>query len=154
MNAARELDVMRRETHALIARSEQQLRGSGQEPLGTATCTALLAHHNQWYVGKVSGALRDGGCVVLPYVLNGADAVGTAAAEQPDLILVEDALEMLSGQEVVRQIRALCPDTIIAAQVPYSDGIGAMTDAGAVAVFTRQVPPAEVGKALLSLIWR
>lgn len=154
MNAARESDVVRRETDALIARSEQQLRGSGEEPLGTASCTALLAHRNPWYVGKVAAALRDGGCDVLPDVLNGADAVGTAAAEQPDLILVEDTLEMLSGEEVVRQLRALCPDAIIAAQVAYSDSIGAMTDAGAAAVFTRQVPPAEVGQALLSLVGR
>lgn len=154
MNAARELDVTRRETDALIARSEEQLRSSGQEPLGTAACTVLLAHRNAWYVGQVCGALVDVGCVVLPQVRNGADAVGLAAAEQPDLVLVEDALEMLTGEEVVRQIRELCPNAVIVAQVAYGDGIGAMTDAGASAVFTRQVPPAEVAQGLLSLIGR
>lgn len=152
MDAARELEILRRHQDALITRTHEQLQESGSHPLGTAATTVVLVHRNEWFVGKLTEALHDSGCVVLPRVENGADAVGLLAAEQPNLVLVEDKVSMLPGARVVRQIRRLCPDTIIAAQVGCGDDVGPMLDAGAAHVFTRQVPPAEVAVALLSLL--
>lgn len=152
MDAARELEVLRRQQDALVARTQEQLRVCGTHPLGIAETTVVLVHRSEWFVDKVSEALRAGGCVVLSDVANGADAVGVVAAEQPDLVLIEGRVAMLPAEQVIRQIRSLCPTTIIAAQVDYSDSVGAMLDAGASTVFTRQVPPAEVAAALLSLV--
>jgi CheY-like chemotaxis protein len=152
MDSARELEVIRREHDALVARAQEQLETSGTHPLGTAGRTVVIAHRNEWFVGKVADALRERGYRVLSHVENGADAVGTVVAEQPDLVLVEDQLAMIPGEDVVRQIRALSPDTIIAAQVPYGDRVGALLEAGAATVLTRQVPPAEVADALLRLL--
>ena len=152
MDAARELEILRRHQDALIARTQEQLQESGTHPMGTAATTVVLVHRNEWFVGKLTEALHDSGCVVLPRVENGADAVGLIAAEQPDLVLIEGKVSMLPAARVVQQIGRLCPDTIIAAQVAYSDDVGPMLDAGAAHVFTRQVPPAEVAVALLSLL--
>jgi CheY-like chemotaxis protein len=60
---------------------------------------------------------------------NGADAVGVVAAEQPDLLLVEDRLPMVSGEQVIAGVRTFSPNTLIAAQVAYSDRVGALLDA-------------------------
>lgn len=152
MDAVRELEVLRRQQDALVARTQEQLRVCGMHPLGIAETTVVLVHRNEWFVGRLSEALRAGGCVVLSDVVNGVDAVGVVVAEQPDLVLIEGRVAMLPGEQVIRQIRSLCPTTIIAAQVGYSDSVGAMLDAGASTVFTRQVPPAEVAAALLSLV--
>jgi DNA-binding NarL/FixJ family response regulator len=152
MDAARRLEVIRREHAVLIARTDQHLRDSGTHPLrSTLSRTALLVHRNEWFVSKVCSALAFHGCGVLPTLDNGADAVGFAAAEQPDFILVEDSLPMLPGEQAVREIRGLCPDAFIVAQVAYPARAGAFTDAGASAVVTRRVPPADVAAALLSL---
>lgn len=152
MDAARELEILRRHQDALITRTHEQLQESGTHALGTAATTVVLVHRNEWFAGKLSQVLRESGCVVLPRVENGADAVGLLAAEQPDLVLVEDKVSMLPAARVVRQIRRLCPGTIVAAQVAHGDDVGPMLDAGAAHVFTRQVPPAEVAAALLSLL--
>ncbi|MBW3611859.1 MAG: hypothetical protein KY438_10085, partial [Actinobacteria bacterium] len=60
---------------------------------------------------------------------NGADALGVVVAEQPDLVLVEESLAMLPGQEVVREIRQFSPHTLVVAQVAYGDRAGQMLDA-------------------------
>ena len=83
---------------------------------------------------------------------NGADAVGLIAAEQPDLVLIEDTLSMLAGAEVVREVRHFCPETVVTAKAAYGDRVGRLLDAGPSAVFTRQTPPAEVALSLLRLV--
>jgi CheY-like chemotaxis protein len=152
MDAARELVVIRREHDALVARAQEQLEASGTRCFGTATRTVVIAHRTEWFVGKVADALRFRGYAVLAHTPNGADAVGFVTAEQPDLVLVEDRLEMIPGAEAVRLIRDLCAGTVIAAQAASQDRVGPLLDAGASTVFARQVPPADVAEALLRLL--
>jgi DNA-binding NarL/FixJ family response regulator len=109
----------------------------------------VLAHRSQWFLAKVTSALEAAGLTVVARLSNGADAVGVAVAEQPDLLPVEDNLCIVTGEEVVREVRRFSPHTAVAAQVPYGDSVGRLLDAGAVSVFTRQVPPADVAHALL-----
>ncbi|MDP9376967.1 MAG: hypothetical protein M3P40_05255 [Actinomycetota bacterium] len=111
MDAARELAILRREHDALVARAQRQLEDSGSHCLGTPQRTVVIAHRNEWFVGKVADAVRNGGHTVLPHIANGADAVGFVTAEQPDLVLVEDRLEMMSGVEAV-------PSSETCAQIP------------------------------------
>lgn len=40
----------------------------------------------------------------------------------------------------------------VAAHADYNDRVGVLLDAGARAVFTRQIPPADVAAALLELV--
>ena len=152
MDAARSLEVLRREHDAVVARAHEQLRVTGHLLHGTAERRAVLAHRNGWFVSRIGAVLEDSGVHVIAEVYNGADAVGLVVAEQPDLVLVEDVLAMVPGEEVVREVRRFSPETVVAAQVAHAERIGRLLDAGAAAVFQRQIPPVDVARALLELV--
>jgi DNA-binding response OmpR family regulator len=73
-------------------------------------------------------------------------------AEQPDLLLVQDALPMVSGVEVVREVRRFAPVTRIGAHVEHDVRIAEMLDAGASRAWSRRVPPSDVTGDLLALL--
>ena len=152
MDAARALEVTRRQHDALVARSHAQLRASGDLLHQRAPRRAVLVHRSEWFLAKVSALLAVSGVEVVAQLENGADAIGAAVAEQPDLVLVEDTLAIVPGEQVVRAVRGYCPGTLVVAQVAYGDSVAAMLDAGAATVFTRQVPPADVVRDLLELV--
>lgn len=151
MDAARLREILRRQHDALVAHGDRQ-RARTTPALSPTDLRIVIAHRNEWFVGKVAQALGERGVHVVAALDNGADAVGVAVAEQPDLVLVEDALPMTTGAEVVRQVRRFSPDTRVAAQAGYADGMSPLLDAGAAAVFVRSVPPAEVAARLLELL--
>jgi DNA-binding NarL/FixJ family response regulator len=152
MDVSRSLEVLRREHDAVVRRSHDQLRVAGALLSAAADRRVVIAHRNAWFVGKVVRALQDHGLVVVAQVDNGADAVGIAVAEQPDLLVVEDTLAMVPGEQVVRDVRSYCPETLVAAQVAYGDRVGPFLHAGAAAVFTRRVPPLDAVRSMLELL--
>ena len=151
MDSERRLEVLRRQHDALVARAVAQLEETGR-PDGLAPVRVLLAHRDQWFLDRVSGVLCAAGLTVLARLDNGADAIGAAIADQPDLLLVEDALAMVPGEEVVREVVRYCPGTTVVAQVAFAEGIAPMLEAGAVAVHTRRVPPTDVAAAMMDLV--
>lgn len=152
MDLDRQEEVRQREHDALVARLQAQLEGDIRPILSASPRRLVIAHRNAWFVGKVSAAMEEHALEVVARLDNGADAVGTIIAEQPDLVLVEDALEMVPGLQVVRDVRQFCPETVIAAQVAHADRADALVEAGAAAVFTRSIPPADVAAGLLQLL--
>lgn len=152
MDAARLREILRRQHDALVAHRDRQPAMTTTSARSPTDLRIVIAHRNEWFVGKVARALAEHGVHVVAALDNGADAVGVAVAEQPDLVLVEDALPMTTGAEVVRQVRRFSPDTRVAAQAGYADGMSPLLDAGAAAVFVRSVPPAEVAARLLELL--
>lgn len=146
----RRMAVLREEHRAIVASSQAQLRDS-LELLETRP-RALLAHRDGWFADRLRDELTTAGMAVLAVVENGAEAVGLAVAEQPDLVLVEDALPMLTGLDVVREVLACAPATVVGAQVAHDEGVPLMLDAGAAGVWVRRVPPAEVAHGLLGLV--
>jgi CheY-like chemotaxis protein len=152
MDAARLRDVLRRQHDALVGHCDRQLAATPRPALSLADRRVVIAHRNAWFIGKLAQALEARRVHVVAALQNGADAVGVAVAEQPDLILVEDALPMTTGVEVVRQVGRFSPGTAVAAQVAYADGMAALLDAGAAAVFVRSVPPLEVADGLLEML--
>ncbi len=152
MDAARSLEVLRRQHDAVVARADAQLRASGQLLRSTVERRVVVAHRSDWLVRRLQQTLEDRGVLVVARTDNGADAVGLVVAEQPDLVLVEDTLAMLPGTEVVREVRQFSPDTLVAAQAAHGGRVGELLDAGATTVFTRQVPPHEVARSLLRLV--
>ena len=153
MDAARTAAVLQREHDAVVARTEQQLAATGLAPLHEfADRRILLACRDQWFAGTLCGALADAGVRVVALLDNGADAVGHTVAEQPDLVLVEDALAMVPGEQVVREVREFAPDTVVVARVARGERVGALLDAGASTVFTRQLSPQAVAESLLELL--
>lgn len=152
MDAARRMEVLRRQHAAVVERTEQAIRESGALLRTTRTTTAVVAHRQEWFTRKVEHALEQRGVSVLAHTAVGADAVGYALAEQPDLVIVDDTLAMLSGEDVVREVRHYCPTAVIGAQVAYSDRLAQMLDAGASAVYVRAVPPELLVEELLGLV--
>jgi hypothetical protein len=152
MDLNRRLDVLRRQQEAVIARAHEQLHATGDLLCATAQRRVVLAHRNEWYLDRISAGLRDRGVHVVARLDNGADVIGVALCEQPDVVLVEDTLAMVPGEQVVRKLRALCPSTWIVAQCAYGDRVGALLDAGASAAYVRSVPPAHVAEAMHGLI--
>lgn len=152
MDVSRSLEVLRREHEAVVRRAHEHLRVTGDLPGRIPERRVVIAHRNAWFAGKVAHALQDRGLRVVDRVDNGADAVGIAVAEQPDLLVVEDTLAMVPGEQVVRDVRTYCPRTLVAAQVAHGDRVAALLHAGAAAVFTRQVPPLEVADGVLELL--
>ena len=152
MDAGRRMEVLRRQHEAVVARAHQHLQATGDPLRASSTPRVVLAHRNAWFVDRVAALLADRGLQVVARLDNGADTVGLTLCEQPDLVLVDDTLAMLPGVEVVRELRALCPDTRIVAQCGYGDRVGPLLEAGADAVYTRQVPPADVAAAMVDLV--
>jgi hypothetical protein len=152
MDDARRMEVIRREHQALVGRAQEQPRRSGDLLRDSARRRVVLAHRNEWFSQVLADQLEDRGWGVVARISNGADAVGVAVAEQPELLLVEDSLAMVSGEQVVREVRTFCPQTVVAAQVAYGDRVAALLEAGAAAVWTRKVPPREVALGLMELV--
>jgi hypothetical protein len=67
-------------------------------------------------------------------------------------VLVEDRLPTLSGVEVVRRVRTFVPTAIVGVQCLDGSGVQALAEAGAQAVFTRRMPPAEIADQLLACL--
>jgi ActR/RegA family two-component response regulator len=152
MDLDRRVEVLRAQHHAIVARTEQSLERSVHVMRRTAPRRAVVAHRNEWFVNKLCGDLTRRGIEVVGRFDNGAEAVGVAVAEQPDLVVVEDRLAMVSGEDVVREVRQYVPTSLIAAQVAYEDRIAVMLEAGADTAYARRVPPADVSLDLVRLL--
>ena len=148
----RQMDVIRRQHEAMLQCLDDHLTTSPRLPRSTSRPRAVLVHRNEWFLGKLVDGLRSGGVDVIAILENGADAVGVAVVEQPDLLLVEDKLPMISGTEVIRQLGRLAPRTLTAAHVVHEGAVAEALAAGARAAFARRVPPAEVARELCSLV--
>ncbi len=152
MDLTRRLDVIRAEHRAIVQRTDAQLRSSVELLQRSTSRRAIVVHRNSWFMEKVAADLDLRGIHVVAMLTNGAEAVGAVVAEQPDLLLVEDSLPMMSGEDVVREVRGFAPLTRIGAQVAYDHRIAAMLEAGAHSAYTRRVPPADVAAALAGLL--
>jgi CheY-like chemotaxis protein len=152
LDLSRRTEALAREHAAMVARTDLHLRRSG-ELIGVGLpIRAVLAHRNGWLRNKIAARLTEQGVAVVGSYDDGADAAGTVVAEQPDLALVEDRLPTLRGLDVVARARSFAPDTVVGVQVADSGSAPPVVDAGAHAVFTRRIPPAEMADRLLSCL--
>jgi ActR/RegA family two-component response regulator len=154
MDLDRRLEVLRAQQAAIVERAEADLRQSVHLLHSTSARRAVVAHRNEWFREKVCADLRLRGLEVLVRTENGAEAVGAAVATQPDVVVVEDRLAMISGEEVVRAVRRYSPDSLVVAQVAYEDRIGTLLEAGADTAYTRRVPPADVSADVVRMLVR
>ncbi len=112
----------------------------------------MIAHRQEWFVNQVTQALEKHSITVIAATDNGAEALGTVVAEQPDILLVEDKLAMITGAELVAEAALFAPHAVVAAQVRDNDGVGRMLNAGARNAFARQVPPTDVADTLAEMV--
>ncbi len=151
LDAHRRLDVVRRQHQALVAASQASLDAAGS-PLLRLAPRVLLVHRNEWLRTRVTADLGERGLEVIAQLDNGADGIGVLVAEQPDVLLVEDTLPQVTGMHILAATRRYAPRTMTAIQVPYEDSMAAAFEAGAVAVFTRRIPPADIAGELARLV--
>lgn len=134
-NAARDLHVWRRAHQALLDRAASDL-DRDPAPMLTPRRTAVLAHSQPGYADMIRGCLDAVGVRVLLCSPNGPDALGVLIAEQPSVLFVSDSLEMMTGQDLLRDAARFSPQTVLAAcTVPTRTE--ATFSAGAHAVFMR-----------------
>lgn len=148
--ANRHADVLRRTHQAIVRRTAAELaRPCG--PLMFHEPTAVIAHHHAWFVKKVSGLLEEQGVTVVACTDNGADALGAIVAEQPDVVLVGDHLEMMTGEALLSEARLFAPHTLRTAQVSDPQQAQGWEEGAASAVFLRHHPPCDVADSLVEL---
>lgn len=152
LDARRRLSALRRESDALRARTAHALRASGELLQAAGPPRALLVHRQEWLRRALTTSLEDEGVSVLAALDDGAEGVGWAVAEQPDLLLVEELLPTLTGVEVVRRIRAFSPRTVVAVQVGSEARVQDVLDAGAHLAVPRRVRPDALTRALLAAV--
>ncbi len=119
---------------------------------GPAQPRVLVVHRQPWFCDRITAALPGLGLGLAGVVHDGADAIGTLVAEQPELVIAEDRLPAVSGRELARRARLLAPRTAVALQVFDEQAVAAALEAGARAVYTRQVPPADLAGELPALL--
>ena len=147
LDASRRLDVVRRQHEALLER----LDGAGLSAAGAAP-RVVVAHRNRWFCDKVAGALASSGAELVATTDNGADAVGIATAEQPDALLAEESLAMMTALDVLQDLRRLAPGTAVAVQVGSADAVPSVLAAGALRAWPRQIPPGDLAADLCALL--
>ena len=92
------------------------------------------------------------GITVVGQAEDGAAAVETVAASDPQVVLMDLNMPRLDGVEATRRIRADHPQTQVVVLTTYSDDesiIGAL-QAGALGYLTKDATRAEIGRAVLA----
>lgn len=147
MEVARQLGVARR-THDAIARTTARALALQPAPLLFGVRTAVLAHRHAWFADRLTLFLGARGVTVVECTDNGPDALGVVVAEQPDVVITGGCLAMMTGDELLAEVRLFAPSTLRAAQVSDEQQAVASADV----VFLSQQPPADVADALAALI--
>ena len=143
--------VRERQHQALLTRAAAQLEAS-EKLLRVRRPRAVLVHRNDWLRGKVAEGLARNGVDVVAQLSDGADAVGVAVVEQPDLLLVEDALPTMNGVEVLQAVQEFSAQTRLAVHAGTDTGLGGLLEAGAARAFGRRTPPATIAQELAGLV--
>ncbi|HUZ83029.1 MAG TPA: response regulator transcription factor [Gaiellaceae bacterium] len=110
----------------------------------------LVADDHPALLAAVSSYLAENGFEVVGPVSDGRRAVALAAEAKPELALVDFRMPRLSGTELVRELKKVSPDTVIAVYTADADEAIAreVMEAGAVALVLKEAPLADVVRAL------
>lgn len=149
--AIRRLQARTMERAALLARADDQVRQPSRNlELGPRT---VIAHRNPWFRSKVAARLAEHGITVVASFDEGASAFAAVLLDQPDLLLVESALPLLRGTELIARAQQFAPKTLVGAQAVGPYEVQALMDAGARAVFARSIPPSDVADELAAQLF-
>jgi hypothetical protein len=152
LDLARRRDVVMRQRQALLGWTERQLRESDRMLRSLPATRVVIAHRHDWFKGKLTGGLQAGGATVVADLENGADALGVVIAEQPDFLVVQDRLPMVSGLDLTGEVCRYAPSTVVVVQVTNDWEVGPFLDAGAATVYNRRTPPADIVSEILAAV--
>ncbi|MCU1601342.1 MAG: hypothetical protein JWO22_2051 [Frankiales bacterium] len=119
---------------------------------GGTAYRVVVAHRFDWFSDKVAASLRELGLVVTSRLNDGAEALGAAIAEQPDLLVLQDVMVRLPSETVLTEVRRFAPRTVVAVQAEGADRARELRARGAHAPFARNLAPADVACYLADLL--
>jgi DNA-binding NarL/FixJ family response regulator len=110
----------------------------------------LLCDDHQVFVEALAGLLQADGLEVVDIVGKVGDAVSTAMAKRPDVVLMDYELPDGDGVGATRAIKAVVPDThvVLLTSNADEDVLVAAIEAGASGFVTKHKPAAEVTAAI------
>jgi CheY-like chemotaxis protein len=152
MDLSRRMEVLRAQHRAIVERADRHLQDSVHLLARRAPHRAVLVHRNEWFVDRLAAGLEGAGVAVVERLANGAEGIGVVVAEQPDVLVVEEALPMVQGIEVVRGACQFSPRTLVVAQVDNGERVSAMLEAGADRAYARRIPPGDIAADIAALL--
>jgi DNA-binding NarL/FixJ family response regulator len=116
--------------------------------------TCLLADDHPALCAAVSSFLADSGFAVVGPAPDGRRAVGLAAAEQPELAVVDYRMPRLGGADLVRELVAAAPAMRIVVYTADADESTAhdALGAGAAGLVLKAAPLADLTRALEAVL--
>jgi DNA-binding NarL/FixJ family response regulator len=110
----------------------------------------LVADDHPALVAAVSGVLETEGFEVVATASDGLTAVAGAKETKPDVALVDYRMPRLGGAELVEELKACSPETLVAVYTadPDESIVGAVFEAGAQALILKDAPLDDLGQAL------
>lgn len=147
LEARRRLDALRRTDEAVTRWAE---RMATERPAGGPR--VVVAHRQAWLRSRLVDCLAEHGMHVVAEVEDGADTLGVALVGQPDVVVLEDRLPSVTVREVLQGVQEFAPETLAVVQVDSDDQADALLGAGAAAVVSRRVPPAELCAQVAALL--
>ena len=148
----RQMATLRAVQDALREHAARHLAEETSSLLQQAPARAVVASRDPWFQDALCAALEDYGIVMAARLSNGAEALGVTIAEQPDLLLVEDAMSFLRGEDALRGALEFAPRTLVVVRVSGAARAAALEAAGADAVIPRNAPPVDVAHDLAALV--
>jgi DNA-binding NarL/FixJ family response regulator len=118
--------------------------GAGKPP------RCLVADDHPALVAAVSAVLESDGFEVVATASDGLTALVGTKETKPDVALVDYRMPRLGGVELVEQLRACSPETLVAVYTadPDESIVRAVFDAGAQALILKDAPLDDLGHAL------
>lgn len=113
-----------------------------------APTRAVVVHRSGWLRDRLVAQLRANGVDVVGEGEDGAVALAAALVEQPDVLVIEGLLPWVTPTDVVHDVRRFAPRTFVVVLVEGPVAAEQMLTAGAHAVYSRAVPPADVADAV------
>lgn len=147
--ARRRIAALRRVNVALLERSQLSIVAS-QRALEIPR--VVVVHRQEWMRRQLGLALTEQGLLVVATCDDGADCLGIAVAEQPDLVVVESRLPSFPAVDLLGSLREFSPRSFLAAQTESDDDVQKLIDAGASAVFSRRIPVPDACGRLVGFI--
>jgi DNA-binding NarL/FixJ family response regulator len=114
------------------------------------TLRCLVADDHPALVAAVSAVLETEGFDVVARASDGISAIVRVKETRPDVALVDYRMPRLGGVELVEQLTACSPETLVAVYTadPDQSIVGAVFEAGAQALILKDAPLADLGQAL------
>ena len=128
---SRRTEALRRQTEAMRRRTELSLQAS-ENLLSRTRTVVVVAHRQEWTRRALLGAFRSRRPEAdVVEVVDGAEAVGVVVAEQPDLLVLSALLPLMNATEVLPEVRAYSPRTLVVAQAGSLTELEQLQETGA-----------------------